>query len=263
MAWPKNSAGLPPFLAALLAALVANAAAQPARQEAVEPHMGTLVRILFDAPDASPARAAFQRIAAINRALSDYNPQSDLNRLCQAQSATLTADLARILPQALALARETRGAYDPTLAALTRHMPAPPTLHGYHRVKLTGRRIALNGVCFDLGGIAKGYAAQEALHTLRQQGIKRALVALSGDICVSGKGWKLAAQGRTITLANACLSTSGNDAQPGHIFDPRTGRPVLREGQVTVISPSGPRADALATAHHVTSPAGTWIDERR
>lgn len=269
MAWPKNSAGLLPFLAALLAALTAApATAQPApaqstRQEAVEPHMGTLVRILFDAPDATPARAAFQRIAALDHALSDYNPSSDLNRLCQTQSATLTADLARILPQALALARETRGAYDPTLAALTRHMPAPPSLHGYQRVKLTGRRIALNGVCFDLGGIAKGYAAQEALHTLRRQGIQRALVALSGDICVSGKGWRISAQGRTITLDNACLSTSGNDAQPGHIFDPRTARRITREGQVTVISPNGPRADALATAHHVTSPAGTWIDERR
>ncbi|MBN8732967.1 MAG: FAD:protein FMN transferase [Acidobacteria bacterium] len=259
MAWPKSSAAL-----LLLAALApASAPAQPTRQEAVEPHMGTLVRIVFDANDATPARAAFARIAAINRALSDYDPASDLNQLCQSQSATLTGDLARILPQALALARETRGAYDPTLAALTRHMLAPPSLHGHQRVTLRGRRITLNGVCFDLGGIAKGYAAQEALRTLRQQGIKRALVALSGDICVSGKGWRVASQGRTITLDNACISTSGNDAQPGHIFDPRTAQRVTREGQVTVISPSGPRADALATAHHVTSPAGAWIDERR
>lgn len=254
MGWPKSSAALLLWAAA--------AAAQVTRQEAVEPHMGTLVRIVFDAGDATPARAAFDRIAAINRALSDYDPESDLNRLCRAQSGTLSGDLARILPQALALARETQGAFDPTLASLTRHIPAPPSSYGYRRVTLRGRRIALHGVCFDLGGIAKGYAAQEALKALRARGIRRALVAMSGDICVSGKGWKVGAQGRTVTLDNACISTSGNESQPGHIFDARTGERVMREGAVTVISRDGARADALATAHYVMSPAGTWVDER-
>jgi thiamine biosynthesis lipoprotein len=238
-------------------------AASPQRHEAVELHMGTLVRIVFYADDASPARAAFQRIAEIDRALSDYKPDSDLNRLCRAQTGELTGDLAAILPTALAIARETNGAFDPTLASLTRHMPSPPSLHGYQRVTLTGNRIALNGTCFDLGGIAKGYAAQEALRTLASQGVTRALVAVSGDICASGGEWKVGAQGRTIALTNACISTSGNESQPGHIFDPRTAQRVPRTGEVTVLSPSGPRADALATAHHVVSPPGTWIDQRQ
>ena len=89
------------------------------------------------------------------------------------------------------------------------------------------------------------------------------MVAVSGDICVSGGEWKIGAQGRSIVLADACISTSGNESQPGHIFDPRSSARVLRSGEVTVISRDGARADALATAHHVMSPPGTWVDERR
>lgn len=278
MAWSKS----PSFF--LIPALLI--ASEPAKQEAVEPHMGTLVRIVFYAGDATPARVAFQRIAALDQALSDYNPKSELNQLCRAQLGELQGDLATIIPTALALARETNGAFDPTLAALTRHMPQPASLppanpagstakpatpraplppahHGYQRVTLTGARIALNGTCFDLGGIAKGYAAQEALHALARHGVRRALVAISGDICAGEGEWKIGAQGRTVTLTNACISTSGNESQPGHIFDPRTGQPTLRPGQVTVLSPNGARADALATAHSLISPPGTWIDERR
>ncbi|MCC7237736.1 MAG: FAD:protein FMN transferase [Bryobacterales bacterium] len=233
------------------------------RQEAVEPHMGTLVRLVFHARDATPARAAFDRIAALDRALSDYSPDSSLNHLCRAQSATLTGDLAAIIPQALSIARETKGAYDPTLAALTRHMPHPPALHGYRNVTLNGLDITLNGVCFDLGGIAKGYAAREAVRALAAQGVRRAMAAVSGDICVSGGPWRVSAQGRVVQLRDACISTSGNEAQPGHIFDPRTGERVRREGQVTAIARDGARADALATAYFVTSPGGGWFDERQ
>ena len=49
----------------------------------------------------------------------------------------------------------------------------------------------------DLGGIAKGYAADEGIAVLKKHGITRALVAAGGDIAVSGPppdadGWKIA-----------------------------------------------------------------------
>ncbi|MEP7367188.1 MAG: FAD:protein FMN transferase, partial [Acidobacteriota bacterium] len=110
--------------------LVAAAAAAQTRQEAVEPHMGTLVRVVFYGEDAAPVRAAFERIASIDRALSDYKPESGLNQLCRAQGGELTGDLAKVIPMALAIARETNGAFDPTLASLTRHMSEPPASYG-------------------------------------------------------------------------------------------------------------------------------------
>ena len=53
------------------------------RFEAVEPHMGTLVRITIYSKDASPIRAAFDRIAELDEKLSDYKQDSELNRLCR------------------------------------------------------------------------------------------------------------------------------------------------------------------------------------
>lgn len=259
MEWLKSSARLAALPA--IAAWTVSAGQLP-RQEAAEPHMGTLVRLIFHAPDATPARAAFDRVAALDRALSDYAPGSSLNRLCREQKAALTGELATIIPQALSIARETEGAYDPTLAALTRHMPRPPSIYGYRNVTLNGLEISLNGVCFDLGGIAKGYAAQEAIRALATRGVRRALAAVSGDICVSGGPWRVGAQGRVATLHDTCISTSGNESQPGHIFDPRTGLRLQREGQVTVLSRDGARADALATAYFITTPGGGWFDER-
>src|SRR5450432_3874124 len=72
--------------------------------EAVEPHMGTLVRIKLyadGAPRAKAAfRAAFDRIAQLDDALSDYKPASELNRICRtavARPVEAGADLFRVL----------------------------------------------------------------------------------------------------------------------------------------------------------------------
>jgi thiamine biosynthesis lipoprotein len=118
----------------------------------------------------------------------------------------------------------------------------------------------------DLGGIAKGYALDRALGVLKQHGIGRALVQAGGDIAVGeappGKtGWRIQVAGaerghRSVTLANAAISTSGDTEQYAdiagtkcsHIVDPRLG---LRCGEpilATVIAPDATTTDSLATA---------------
>jgi thiamine biosynthesis lipoprotein len=231
------------------------------RQEAVEPHMGTLVRIVWEG-DAGAARAGFARIAELEAKLSDSRAESEINRACREPGFQLSGDVAALLRVALAVAGETDGAFDPTLAAVTRHGPEPPAEWGWRKVRIEGRRVWTNGTCFDLGGIAKGFAAQEALQAMAARGVRRAMVAIGGDICVGEGTWRIGAQGRAFTLADACISTSGNDSQPGHVFDPRSGRREWRGGSVTVVSRDGARADALATAHFLLSPAGTVVDER-
>src|SRR5438045_765301 len=80
------------------------------------------------------------------------------------------------------------------------------------------------GMRLDLGGIAKGYAADEGLAVLKKAGVTRALVAAGGDIAVSGPppnadGWKIAiaplkeddaSEGPTLLLHDAAVSTSGD-----------------------------------------------------
>jgi thiamine biosynthesis lipoprotein len=128
----------------------------------------------------------------------------------------------------------------------------------------------------DVGGIAKGYSADEALKALRRAGLERALVAIGGDIAVGkpppGKrGWTIAiapldssaAKQPPVLLQNAAISTSGDAEQfvelggvrYSHIVDPRTGQALTGRRSVTVVAPRGIDADSLATAVSVMPPA--------
>ena len=123
------------------------------------------------------------------------------------------------------------------------------------------------GMQLDLGGIAKGYAADEALEVLKKHGITRALVAAGGDIAVSGPppdadGWKIAIaplqnprrkRSRYICCCNdAAVSTSGDAEQYveidgkrySHIVDPKTGLGLVGRMSVTVVAPNGITSDS-------------------
>ena len=54
--------------------------------------------------------------------------------------------------------------------------------------------------------------------------------------------------GDVVTLTTGAVATSGNAARGAHVLDPGTGRPVLREGSVSVIGPDLVQADVWATA---------------
>jgi FAD:protein FMN transferase len=91
--------------------------------EAVEPHMGTLFRIKLYAADEQRARtafrAAFDRVKALDAILSDYKPDSELNRISQ-NPVRVTEDLFRVLAASQKLAEETGGAFDVTLGPVIR-----------------------------------------------------------------------------------------------------------------------------------------------
>jgi thiamine biosynthesis lipoprotein len=256
------------------------------RFEAVEPHMGTLVRIELYAPSQEKAaaafRAAFARIAQLDDALSDYKPESELNRL----PGQASPDLFTVLEAAQKLAGDTSGAFDITVGPVTRlwrearrehRLPSPDALHeaaartGFRKLHLdtAHRTVAFDqpGMQLDLGGIAKGFAADEALAVLGNLGIHSALVAMSGDLAFSDPppgrhAWKIEAAGQVLELSNAAVSTSGDAEQHleldgrrySHIVDPATGAPLTGSVEVTVIARRGIDADALATALSVMGP---------
>src|SRR5690606_19344283 len=138
------------------------------------------------------------------------------------------------------------------------------------RVRLTRPDMRL-----DLGGIAKGYAVQQAIEAMRSVGIQNALVDRGGDMAVSGappgeQGWRIGIAQleadepptRFVMLENRAIATSGDfwqffeigDKRYSHILDPRTGRGVTHRSSVTVIAPAGEHADALASALSVLEP---------
>lgn len=138
-------------------------------------------------------------------------------------------------------------------------------------------RLSRPGQSVDLGGIAKGYAGDEVKRILLKHGIQNALVNLGGNIVALGanpkeKPWRVGIQNplrtrgeslMTLSIKNRSLVTSGMGERfflkDGrffhHILDPKTGTPA-QNGllSVTVASPSGADADALATALFVLGP---------
>jgi FAD:protein FMN transferase len=289
MAWKRSSA-----LALLLASV--SCAAELQQFEAAEPHMGTLFRITLYAPDADSAqrafRAAFDRIAALDDILSDYKPDSELMRLCRSGGNApvhVSRDLFSVLDAAQRLSSNTRGAFDVTLGPLIRLgrdarrervLPSPGAIasaaarSGYDKLSLDAQAqtayLDTPGMLLDLGGIAKGYAADQALELLRLRGIGRALVAASGDLAIGDPpprkpGWRVGVDSfrapadgfaRVVTLSNAAVSTSGDTEQfaeiggvrYSHIVDPASKRPLTTRIGVTVIARRGIDADSYATA---------------
>lgn len=290
------------LLLALASVVRADAPAALARQEFVAPHMGTLFRIVLYAPEAEAAaartavQAAFARVAALNRVFSDYDDSSELSHLCRQPVGTpvpVSADLFAILTQSQLLSAQTHGAFDVTLSPVTRlwresrrtrHLPAPEILararqasgHAHLRLDPATQTATLlrPEMQFDLGGIAKGYAADTALAVLTHAGFPRAMVNASGDLALGEPppdepGWTitLAPFGAsptaplTLVAARVGISTSGDAGQfaeiggvrYSHIVDPATGLGLTAPLAVTVIAPRASLSDGLATACSVLS----------
>lgn len=276
------------------------------RREFTEVHMGVSVRLVVHAPSdrvaASAARAAFARVAELDGKMSDYRAESEVRRLGAraGEWVAVSDDLFRVLARAVDIARLSRGAFDPTVGPIvalwresraTGRLPPPEVLEraraavGWHRIALDSVRRAAwvdRGVQIDLGGIAKGYALQEAVAVLRAHGAPSSLVEAGGDIALGDappgrSGWSVAVAGadstlarRTRSLSNVSVATSGASAQfvevagvrYSHVIDPRTGLGVTSPRIVTVIAADGATADAAATALSVLGPeAGTRLIE--
>jgi len=115
----------------------------------------------------------------------------------------------------------------------------------------------------DLGGIAKGYAGDEAQKVLRRMGIKSALVEMGGDIVVSSpppgaKGWTIRVLNadQDLLYSNCAISTSGDTQQAlilngkhySHVIDPRTGMALTSRVQSTAVAKDGLTSDPVSTA---------------
>ena len=121
----------------------------------------------------------------------------------------------------------------------------------------------------DLGGIAKGYAVDEAVKIFREYGFDNFLIDAGGDVYASGyncegKPWRIGIRDPfdkaniidVITLTDSAVTTSGNyeryyeigDNKYSHIFDPSDLKPQENVISATVIAPTAQEADVYSTA---------------
>ena len=260
--------------------------------------MGTTFRIVLYAENAETAKkaadAAFARVAELDGIMSDYKQTSELMQLCKkfgtevGEPVKVGDDLFFVLQKAEEMSKKSDGTFDVTvgplvqlwrLARRTQELPDPKEFAlarskvGYQKIKIDAVRktvqLTTPAMQLDLGGIAKGYAADEALKVLKEKfGISQALVGAYGDIACGdappGKNaWNVeiapiakSQKARTVNLLNAAVSTSGDLEQfvviggvrYSHILDPKTGLGLTGRRSVTVIAPRGITADSMTKA---------------
>jgi thiamine biosynthesis lipoprotein len=281
--------------------------------------MGTLCEITAYAPVDGEARteeaieAAVAELKRIDAALSNWKPDSQLMRMNAVAAAAPAAgrrpqaavgqELFERVRTALQLARETHGRFDPTVGPLVRAWGfLPPGTHplprdaaiaaarervGWQKVILNAEtrtvQFAVPNMEIDLGGIAKGYAAQSTARVLREHGIRAALVNLgSSSMAAIGSppgesGWPvvirdprdtetpvmqvLLQDGESLATSGTYEKTTGRGRnRHSHILNPATGAAVGGAVSVTILMDDAETADALTKPFFLMPrpPAEDW-----
>ena len=262
-----------------------------------QPEMGSPFIISIHGDDSSAvaaaANAAFRKIDTLNTLFSDYIGSSELSRLSATAGSgkyiSVSPCLMDILQRSLQASRYSNGSFDITVGPVVKIwrkarkekiFPERDMLQkamqavGYKYIHLDSLHRAAwlerPGMQLDLGGIAKGYAAQAALQVIREAGFPAAMVDAGGDLMTGAAppgrtGWRIGINlpeeqeelmPKLLLLQNRAVATSGdvyqylefNGRRYSHIVDPKTGLGVTLQRNVTVIARDGATADWLATA---------------
>lgn len=157
------------------------------------PGLGTFVEITGDCDGV--VEAGFEAISRVHALMSAHEPESDLsriNRFAHERSVRVDPWTTRVLERALFWSKQSRGAFDIVAAGaaaienghLPRHpdQPAPQAAH-WSWLEISGNAVRLlKPGCIDLGGIAKGFAVDQAIAAMKAAGAKKGLVNAGGDL---------------------------------------------------------------------------------
>lgn len=258
-------------------------------------YFNTINTLTADCP-VSTLQSALDRCAYYENLLSKTIPGSDVWRANHAagQPVSVSTHLQQVLRTALDVNLSSNGAFNVALGAVTAlwkftsdspHVPTAEELEAAvcsidnRLIRLEGDTLLLpEGMQLDLGGIAKGYIADQIANELRDQGVRSALLNFGGNVVTigckpDGSPWSIGLQapfqepGKAFFAALPCVDgtvvTSGvyergfnqNGKRYHHLLDPRTGRPVENGVlSVTLLGKDSLLADAVSTACFVLGP---------
>jgi thiamine biosynthesis lipoprotein len=217
--------------------------------------MGTHYHIAWvglDAKQAQPLQMAVdERLQAINKSMSTYDPQSELSRLNKGDLAvdtqgniTLSADLTEVLAKSLQIWQQSAGKFDITVGPLVNlwgfgpeaRIDAAPAVEriterlakiGSQHLKLdvAAQKLHLDSPQYiDLSAIAKGWGVDQIALLLEKQGIQNYMVEIGGEVRTKGQK---------------------PDAQPWRIAIERPDPDVLEQQAALIIAP---RDTGIATS---------------
>jgi thiamine biosynthesis lipoprotein len=265
--------------------------------------MGTWATLtMVTADSAAVADLAFRSLLVLHHVdslMSNWTQSSEVARINREAGSAPTIvhpEVATVIDAALRTSRESDGAFDITVEPLVRlwgflegtpHVPAQADIDrallrvGSDKVSFDAARRTIRftqkDVRIDLGGIAKGYGADQGAAVLRAGGTADALVDLSGNMVAIGNaathpGWNVGIRDPAgayamlgkIVLHDDAVATSGDYEQfvdqggqrHGHIIDPRTGWSARGLSSATVVAADAMTADAWSTALFVLGPKG-------
>lgn len=256
--------------------------------------LGTENSIILEDPDSSELLLKIvDRVSQIEEKMSAFKASSEISKIASnsgISAISVNGDVFCVLEKALEVSQASDGAFDITVRPLTKQwnsgsgtdtvpekadIEAAKSCVGYQNLVLNlierTAFLTKSGCKIDLGGIAKGYAANEAKRILLEHGVKSALINFGGNIMTVGNSfentpWKIGIQnplsGRgesilTIDIKDKALVTSAvnerffirDGIRYHHILNPKTGYPA-QSGllSVTIIDECSMLADALSTA---------------
>ena len=263
--------------------------------------MDTFVTIRAAGPNSEEAiQAAFDEMRRIESLMSRHISTSDvscINRGAGGSPVKVTSETFHVIEEAVRCGSITKGAFDITIGPLmdlwgfgtsNPTIPSAPeieqacSLVGWELVELNSEnmtvRLPVQGMSIDLGGIAKGYAAEEGARVLKEYGISHALIDAGGNIVTvgsrpDGEPWRIGIRnprgegaedtiGPTLHVVNGAVATSGDyerffihdGKRYHHILHPGTGMPVQTVSGVTVMAKDSLHADMLSTAVFALGP---------
>lgn len=231
---------------------------------------------------------AVDEINRLETVLSAEKQESDIYKLNETGSGTLSADTKNIVSKALEINKTTNGAFDISIYPLmvkwgfTTQKYNVPSKNEISKLlkdvdsskiifdEKSGNIKLKENMKIDLGGIAKGYTSNRVMQIFKECGVKSGLVSLGGNVQAlgtktDGTAWQIAIENPdkssdyigVVSVKDKAVITSGgyeryfekNGKTYHHILDPETGYPAESGVKsVTIVSDDGTLADALSTS---------------
>lgn len=207
---------------------------------------------------------AFSKIKEIESLMSFHDKNSELsylNREAFKSPCSISSQMNDVLSQALLLSDKTDGMYDISIASklmeqelLPTHYPYSDMSGNWKDIVIENKKIKFNKeIQIDLGGIAKGYAIDQALKLIEDDDSQIAINA-GGDLVMSNWESEIAAikfsnqdveksvpMQRKALATSACYYLGGKSA----IISPSRKKPILSDDTISVFAPNCMLADAL------------------
>lgn len=266
------------------------------------PLMDTIVSITVVADSKDAAEQAIEKTFAEISRFSDlinfYSDKSELteiNRNAGIRPVKASPQTIEVIEEAVLAAEKSGGAFDPTIGPIIKlwdflNKKKPTEIEIARALPLVNYKDILidradstvflkrKGMMIDLGGIAKGYAVDLAVESLKKEGIRSGLVSIAGDISTFGlkpdkSPWTIGIKNprqtgekdelmAKIRLSDKAISTSGDyeryfifeDKRYHHLLDPKTGMPAYGCRSVSIVTDRAVDTDAFSTAVFILGP---------